>query len=267
MKALLREYNGEQFVWANVKYKDNCFMTAEDGKIVPRTDIIDLSRDNRSKYVVCGNCGELVKNTPEAIEAHWKSKSKNKNCLSCSNLREGYSKTPIQKTYTPDPNNPGKFVVQNKYSTELVCGYSYRNPVINTSEADEICKCFKCKHASYRELSDFFTINPHAFDVLPTVDMLLKKRWKLEHIYNNYMIYHHPSMTTLTACVNAKGIVSYFSTTYGGYTRRMMYSHKYDKLFFFDSNNNYNPNLPWKFTYDRKDSIVKKIKELFAEVK
>lgn len=266
MKALLREYNGEQFVWANVKYKNNCFITSDGDRIV-ENNIIDISRDSRSKYVICSVCGEMVKNTPEAIEAHWREKAKNKNCLTCAHLKEGYRNKPIKKTYSPDPNEPGKFIVQNKYSTELVCGYSWSSYPINTDDADNVCQCFKCKRAEYTVISDIFTRTPHPFEVLPTVDMLIKKRWKLDNIRADHMYYHHPVMTTLTACVNSKGIVSFFTTTCGGYTRSVMYSYKYDKLYFLDSNGHYNPNLPWKFTYDKKESVTKKIKELFVEVK
>lgn len=266
MKALLRNHQGKQFVWDKVSYEKGGFVASDGTKIV-ETNIIDISRDNRSKYVICGNCKEIIKNTPEAIEAHWKEKAKNKNCLTCKNLQESYNKTPLKKTYIANPENPGQFIITAKYITTLYCGYNWGNYTINTPEADAVCKHFACKNADMYPITDTFTTYPHPFEVLPTIDLLLAKKWKVSGSGTDYIEYHHPSTTTLKARVNSKGIVDYFilqNKRNGYYTA--MYSQKYDKLFFMNSNR-YSIGVPWNFDRTKYNAMLAKIKELFTEVK
>ena len=257
MRALLKNYKDEQLVYVNVKYEENKFFTA-DGERVIETNIIDIARDNRNQYVKCSVCGELVKNTPEAIEAHKEERAKQKNCLKCPFVREGYGKSKAKVAYSEDSNNPGKYIVKRKYSVELVCGAKYYQPKINTPEADLCCQYYACRNASMIEISDIFTKNPNMFEVLPTVDMLIQKRWKFESRSDNNVIYHHPTMTTLKARVNSKGVVIEFIIA--GYTA--MYSKKYNKLFYCGGDK-YNKTFPYGLNVNKKESAAKKIAELF----
>lgn len=262
MKVLLRNYNGEHFVCADVDYSAKGF-SLKDGTPVLETDIIEVFRDTRSKYVICDVCGELVKNTPEAIEAHWKEKANEKNCLTCSNCTENYDRRQIKKTYKPDPENHERYISTVLTSMTLSCNYSYPRQRVNTTEADAHCKYYRCKRASYNEVSDFFTKFPHPFDEFPTCDMLAQKKWKIECISGDYVYYYHPKMKTLKAIVNNKGIVDRFvvmDTSRTG-TICAMYSKKYDKLFFIRRGNYMAvcSDVP----ADRKDSCLQKIKELF----
>lgn len=257
MRALLKNYKDEQFVYVNVTYEDNRFYTAE-GERLMETNIVDVARDNRNKYVKCSACGELVKNTPESIAAHKEERAKQKNCLKCPYVREGYGKGTVKTSYAEDPNNPGKYIVKKKYSVGLCCGANYRQPTINTQEADDYCTYYACQNADMIEISDNFTKYPNMFEVLPTVDMLIQKRWKFEMLADKYMIYHHPTMTTLKAFVNSKGIVYHFNI--GGFYA--MYSKKYDKLFYCGGDK-YSTRFPYNLNDSKKVSAAAKIKELF----
>ena len=258
MRALLKNYDNEQFVYVNVCHDGKDFRTP-DGKIVVETNIVDISRDNRNNYVKCGGCGELVKNTPEEIEKHWKAKAKNKNCLTCKKLSEGYRKKDIKKTYSVDPQDPTKYIVKMKYSNELYCSNSWQSHPINTKASDECCMYYACKNATMYEIEDTFTKYPNLFEILPTVDMLIQKKWKLEVRHDDFMIYHHPTMTTLKARVNTKGIVYDFLIN-GCYLA--MYSKKYDKLFYC-GDSKYKTRFPYSLNVSKKDSAEIKIKELF----
>ena len=268
MKALIRDYDGQQFVYINVKHNGKSFVD-EKGQDIYLSSIVDVFRDNRSKYVRCSNCGELIKNTPEAIEAHWRDKANKKNCLQCNKMAETYEKTPIKKTYVPDPQNPTRYIVTNKYAVKLVCRSGYYSRTIGTDAANESCKFLACKFASYQPINDIFTEYPHPFDTLPTVDMLLQKRWKLVGFerMNNYIAYSHPSLKSLQAHVNSKGIVSYFTLKVGSRDWCFMYSKRYDKHLYFDGVTYYK-DFPYEVRNASKSaSAFAKAKELFEEEK
>lgn len=264
MQALIRDYNGEQFVYVPVKYKNKRFETAS-GEIISETNIIDVLRDNRSQYVICSYCGAMIKNTPEAIEAHIKEKEQQRDCFKCSHMKTGCSlKGSHKKTFKPDPNNPGNYIVKETWSTNCYCGFIWRSPDINSEVAEAECKYHQCRNAAMENFTDTFLKYPGLFNVLPTVDMLLQKRWKFEGISGDYIIYHHSRMTTLKAYANSKGIVSHFGIQgLSGSFYRLMYSKKYDKLFNFGGNSKYKTSLPYNLTAEKRDSALAKIKELF----
>ena len=273
MKALLRSYNGEPFVYVDVVYK-NCNFYLKDGTtIVRQKDIIDTIYDNRKNYVTCRVCGKMVKNNQESIENHWEEMAKKKDCFKCNLLLETYRETSSEsKKYKRVEKNSEQYFVTKKYKAVLRCNNSWRHqPLINTPEADETCVFYKCRNAAYDEISDHFTRYPHAFDVLPTVDMLVQKRWKYSkalnaHSANNAMLmYHHPTMTTLTTLVNSKGIVDSFELKTGNYINRMMYSKKYDKFFYIGARVYQNDPVN-HIENSRRASAEAKVKELFNEV-
>ena len=263
MKALVKDYLGQQLVYVTVKWKNGAFWD-DIGNKINYSNIIDIARDNRKNMVVCQSCGELIKNTPEAIEKHWKEKAKGKDCLTCRHMRESYSRGDGKKTIKPDPNHLGRFIVTTKYPATLYCSYTWRESRINTEEADRHCTYYACKNATQSAFTDFFLAYPHVFDMLPTVDMLLQKRWKLVNMTNGYLIYTHPRMTTLEAKVNSKGVVTEFrlNRVHQDYNARFMWSKKYDKMIFMD-NTNYLTSTPWYANNGKMQSATQKVKELF----
>ena len=264
MQALVKDYNGEQFVYVPVKFQNKNFVT-NSGEKIAETNIIDISRDNRGQYVMCSHCGALVKNTPEAIEAHRKEQENKRDCFKCGHMKTGYTSSLTRKrTFKPDPNSPGNYIIKETWSTNCYCDYIWCSPDINSEEAKTHCKYCKCRGAEMESFTDTFLKYPGLFNVLPTVDMLLQKRWKFEMISSDYILYHHPRMTTLKAYVNSKGIVAQFGITVtGGGFFRLVYSKKYDKLFWLGGNNKYKTSLPYNLTTERRDSVLAKIKELF----
>lgn len=265
MKALLVvNYNGEQLSYETVTYDPKTGFKDANGNTVWAWHILDISRDTRSKYVKCSSCGELIKNTPEAIEAHKTKQSSQKDCLSCSKAKEGYGKELIKKTYVPDPNNPGMLISTVKSRVELRCDISWKS--IYHEDSERMCKYMQCTHATYQPFSDWFTEYPHAFEVLPTVDMLLEKKWKLDHVVDGGIVYHHPRMTTLEALVNTKGVVTEFRVTglRNGSVARMRYSKKYDLCFFAGTAlRGYTLSHPYSLPDNKYESALPKIKELF----
>ena len=263
MQALLREYNGEQFVYVPVTYKKGYFYGPK-GECFSTWQVLDIFRDNRKNYVTCSNCGEMIKNTPESIEAHKEKHAKNKNCLTCKHAKEGYSGDLIKKSYVPDPNKPGNYIVTTKRSTYLVCNHSYWDYQINTEEADRHCMYYGCRNATYEPIDDFYLRYPHAFDVMPTVDILRRKRWKVRNDGSaDHVFFIHPTMKSLTACVNRKGIIEYFEVQEPNrYTYYGMYSHKYSQFFWWRGEGWRNAR-PGNLSEVKYEEAIKHIKELF----
>ena len=264
MQALVKDYNGEQFVYIPVKYTKVGFYTLKDERIY-ETNIVDISRDNRSQYVICSHCGAMIKNTPEAIEAHKAEQEKKRDCFTCKHMKTGFiSNSNRKRKFKPALNNPGNYIIKETWSTNCYCDYVWRNPDINSEEAKSHCKYCQCRHAEMTSFTDTFLKYPGLFNVLPTVDMLLQKNWKFEYIMGDYITYHHPRMTTLKAYVNSKGIVTQFcASDTTGTNYKLMYSKKYNQLFFLGGNNKYKISVPYNLIGDRRDSIFIKIKELF----
>lgn len=269
MKALLRSYNGESLVYVDVKFANNKFYFKDDKTLdyrITEWNIIDVAYDNRDKYVICSNCGKMIKNTPEAIEDHWKEEENKKNCMKCRHCIEKYPDRPFKKSYEYDPETQ-MYIATSKYTVNLVCNAAYHYRTINTALADENCIYLKCKNASKIQISDMFTEYPHAFNILPTVDMLVGKRWKFVEVerLSGHLIYCHPSMKTLKAYVNNKGIISYFQLRTGDSISTFMYSSKYDKVF-YRAGERYGKEHPWNLSESRRESAFNKVKELFDEV-
>ena len=257
MKVLMWQHNGENLVCVDLEYTKTGWKD-KDGNKVQETNIADIFRDTRKNYVICSACGKLVKNTPQDIEDHWKERASQKNCLICNELREGYRKKEIKRTYKQDPENPNKYISTYKYSVELSC--SYNGNINDENVVETYCKYLKCKNSDKYEVDDFFTKYPHAFGTLVTVDKLVENKWVHDSVYRNRIRYHHPKMSTLKADVNEKGIVCGFYLTSNSY--EAIYSEKYDKLF-FKNNGRYCIRNVFGINEDRLESYTNKIKELF----
>ena len=265
MKALLAiNHDNEQFTYESVTYEPKTGFKDAKGNVIWAWHIIDLSRDTRANYVRCGSCGALIKNTPEAIEAHKASQASKKDCLSCDRIRENYGKALIKKTYTPDPKNPGMFISTVKHRVELKCDRSWQS--IHHPDSERVCKYMQCTYANYSPFTDWFTRYPHAFEVLPTVDMLLEKKWKLDHVVDGGIVYHHSRMTTLEALVNTRGVVTEFRIAglRNGNVAKIRYSKKYDRCFFPGSTiQGYTTSQPSNLSDSKYEAALPKIKELF----
>ena len=265
MKALLTQYGTEQLVYVNVTYDAKRGFVDPDGNQIHAWKILDISRDSRLNSVVCGSCKTLVKNTPEAIEAHKQSQRDKKDCLQCSEVREMYDREFLKKSYTPDPKNPGKYISTVKNRVGLKCNSSWYD--IHDERTEHYCKYLRCTHADYTPFSDWFVQHPHAFEVLPTVDMLVQKKWKLDFVTDRCIQYSHSRMTTLKAVVNTKGVVEEFNMhgLIGNNMARMRYSKKYDQCYFSAANaiKGYVVSVPTTIPSNKYQSALSKIKELF----
>lgn len=229
MRALLRSCNGEQYVWKKVEMKNADTFSVEGGQEVCQTGIISISRDNRKKFVRCSICGEIIRNTPEAINAHKDRASTSATCFGCPYFRERNSKQ-LSAKYTLQED--GSYIVNAKKSVELVCGNSWSCPDINSQKAREVCKFRDCARAEMRAIEDAFTKYPGLFDDMITVDRVLENGFT-ERIEcaSGAVHYKLKARNHITAVVNNLNIVDYFIIVYRSHQVNVMYSKKYNKLF------------------------------------
>lgn len=229
MRALLRSCNGEQYVWKKVEMKNADTFAVEGGLEVHQTGIVSISRDNRKKFVRCSICGEIIRNTPEAINAHKDRASTSETCFGCPYFRERNDKQ-LSAKYTLQED--GSYIVNAKKSVELICGNSWSRPDINSQKAREVCKFRDCARAEMRAIEDAFTKYPSLFDDMITVDRILENGFteRTEHA-SGAIHYKLKARGHITAVVNNLNIVDYFIIDYRSHQVKVMYSKKYNKLF------------------------------------
>lgn len=268
MKVLLRQFDEKKYyVWMNAVYENGRFrIVYEDGykQNIADTDILAIKDDNRSEYVICNNCGTMIHNDPESIEAHFAEVEAKRDCFKCSSLR----RSRIRSVSAEIDNNPdGTLRVTETYNAELRCGQSYwSSPMINTDAAKEICVFFRCRKCGVHPIEDVFTKYPDLFNKHITVDVLNAKKYLPDTggMVNGYFEYDIKLRNTLKACVNKLGIVDHFVVKCRSYKYNVYYSAKYDKLFFGDYKA-YSEHLPDHMSEAKYNQIHAKISALYKE--
>lgn len=229
MKLLLRQFNDECYVWKNGSMKDETHFIV-DGKSVLQTDVISISRDNRSKFVKCSACGGILKNTEEAIKEHRLKSTTSATCMGCQYLRESNSKTKSIKYVLQDN---GKYVSTIKKEMRLLCsrGWGARYD-INSKEARDGCKYKCCIDARMDGFKDIFMEYPGIFDDMITVDCVLDagftERTKKS---NGTSLYTLKGRDNIIAIVNAINIVDSFQVSRYSHDWTIVYSKKYNEFY------------------------------------
>ena len=230
MRILLRNYNGEQYVWKKAEMKSATKFALEDGGEVRQADIVSISRDNRKKFVKCSACGEIIRNTPEAIKEHRDRASTSSTCFGCPYIRETNSKR-LSAKYTLQED--GRYVVNVKNSVKLSCRNSWDYYDINSQGARDVCRWKLCATSEMKAIEDVFTKYPCVFDDMITVDKVLDNGFTKREEYDmrNEVHYKLKARNNITAVVNKLNIVDKFVIDYRSNHYNVMYSKKYNKLF------------------------------------
>lgn len=230
MRVLLRNYNGEPYVWKKAEVKDATKFTLEDGYDVSQAEIVSISRDNRKKFVKCSACGEIIRNTPEAINEHKLRGTTSTTCFGCKYMRERGSKQ-LSVKYTLQED--GSYAANVKKSLNLVCSATWNNPDINSENAREYCRFKQCATAEMKAIEDVFTKYPGAFDDMITVDKVLDNGFteRKECSLRGEVEYKLKARNNITSVVNKLNIVNRFVLDYRNHRIIVAYSKKYDKLF------------------------------------
>lgn len=261
MRVLLRNYNGEQYVWKKAEVKDTTKFTLEDGRDVSQIDIVSISRDNRKKFVKCSACGEIIRNTPEAINEHKLRGTTSSTCFGCRYMQERNGKQ-LSVKYTLQED--GSYAASVKKKLNLICAATWNRVDINSESARECCKFKSCATAEMKVIEDVFTKYPGVFDDMITVDKILDNGFteRREYASRGATYYKLKARNNITAVVNKLNIVDYFIIDYRNHQISVMYSKKYDKLFRTDSG----VYMELKSIWFMPDTTVKNIKAKIASL-
>lgn len=193
------------------------------------TEIISIENDPRVKYVQCTKCGEVIKNTKKNIEEHLQLSQGSKGCLTCRSLYIG-DETSIKETFTK--NEDGTYTRTKKASCKLMCGYTYRNPLIDDAKARGGCRYRNCRADTIGPIDDFFIKYPGAFDDMATVDALDVGKWKVYYRgTGDDVTFKWNGRYSINVRTTNLGIIDRFVCSYRSNDHEIVYSKKYDKIF------------------------------------
>jgi hypothetical protein len=266
MKILLRKYDGKYYVWKDAIYKKDRFYVVDDyhGHVeVNLWHIIAIKDDNRKDFVVCSRCGEMIKNDPASIEAHYAAREAQRNCFNCPSLKKSINKS-LGANFAK--NDDGTYNVNETYNAYLRCGRQwYNSPTIDSKEAKKICTFYECRNGGVRPIEDIFTQYPGLFDKHVSVDVLNDKKFPYECMKTGYFEYDLKCRNTVKACVNEIGIVDHFIVKVRHHSYITFYSAKYDKLFFCLDGRNYTDLMPYDMSETKYNQAKAKISTLYKE--
>lgn len=231
MEVLLRK----NYQWVEVTFNPTTgSINNAEGKEILLIDIVSIKDDERSKYVICKNCGEIIRNTAANLEKHHNKAANSGACIKCKSLRVYHDKE-LSRKY--ELNADGTYKETVKTECKLTCtqrGYSARTD-INSADARISCKYAQCRENGVRSFEDVFSTHPEVFDKIATVDALDNSRWTLEgREADGTFVYKAHQRIRVYAIVNSMGIIDHFEYCYNRSSYRFVYSAKYNKVFWFD---------------------------------
>lgn len=230
MKILTRDF---QWVDATFNWQVGRIVKS-DGNAINESHIIAIDDDTRNKYVICSNCGKVIRNTPKAIQAHKALAETSDKCFDCPHMRER-NNVVLKNSYTPQAD--GTYILSTKQQCNLVCTRGFRTPYydINSETSQENCIYKRCATSSMTNIEDTFTRYPGAFEDMATVDAIDTSKWTLNDTSGNFYSFKASSRFNLTAYVHNTGIISHFEYVSRYTSYKFRYSKKYNQLFWFDN--------------------------------
>lgn len=258
MKILLRKHGDKYYVWKDATYENGEYYV--DGQQVVQVNILAIKGNERTKYVQCMSCGEIMVDDPAVIEKHFADKEAKKDCSKCHNRRySGQTNANVQMKLNED----GTYHVTTVFDARVFCGNSWPNKDIHHPSITDSCIFYRCRRAGVKEVSDIFMKNPSLFDKHITVDFLRSKGFVYDR-YNGSFLYDLKLRGTLKACVNEVGIVDHFLIAYKYRSYKVYYSEKYDQLFYEDGGK-YVTYVPNGVSQAKHDAVKAKITALYKE--
>lgn len=223
MKVLLRKWNDEEYTWKDAEYKNGAFYIGTSPTI--ESNIVSVIDDNRDNLVRCSACGEYFEKDSPDIEVH-KNRYKNvQTCIGCPNL---YTRAIDCNNTRFERIENGEYRKIEERVYEMYCSMGWRSYKVGTADAQNRCTHHRCATADMVPIKDIFTDYPGAFDDIVTIDKVLSVGYR-EKVANGYRL---NGRNNIAAFINTMGIVDHFILTYHNDDFRLVYSKKYDKLFY-----------------------------------
>ena len=259
MQILLRKFGSEEYVWKKATYEsERYYVTDNDGDRyhIHDTEIVAVKDNEYAGYVICQNCGALIKDTKEDIEKHYAEMEAKRNCADCGHLTFA-NKEMKSRTISADG------VVTETFIADPRCAViSYSPRTVNYAVEHRNCKFTACRKNGMRKQNSIFFKLPGVFDSAITVDTLTANKYKYDGYENDHFIYDMRSRGTIKAYVNSAGIVDYFLVSSKGNRVVYYYSEKYDKMF-YRNGYDYVEGKPYWFADNKFNEAYQKIKALY----
>ena len=217
--------------WILVKYdKSRNRLTDMHGNSICEYNIMSIKNDERTTFMKCSYCGEIVSNTPEGIAEHL---TKKQNCLKCGLVT---SSTIKELDVSYEKQDDGTYIKEQKTSCKLYCSNSWSNVEIDSPDIAHACKYQGCTKDRLTPLGGFFSKYPNAFDTVATVDAL-GDNWKYTYRAGINCMYEYKGRQRIVAVVNHMGIITQFEYSYYDNTYTFVYSAKYNKIIWINGYN------------------------------
>lgn len=262
MQILLRRYGSEEYVWKKAVYKAEKYYITDDVGYENRiydVEIVAVKDNEYSEYVICTNCGALIKNTEEDIEKHYTEMEAKRDCASCSDVTFADKKLQSRTI----ENDDGTYTVTETFIANPRCAVVTWSPrSMESAVANRICKFTACRKKGMRPQNSIFFRLPGVFDSAITVDVLNANKYKYDGVNSDYFVYDMRSRGTIKACVNSAGIVDHFIVSSKGNRVIYYYSEKYDKMF-YKNGREYIEGKPYWFIEAKFNEAYQKIKALY----
>ena len=268
MQVLLRNYDNKAYVWKNATYKNGHYYIMDNGLEIQiyEPHIVSVKGMPKNK-VMCNHCKELIDDTPEAIEAHFKKSEEKRDCLNCRYIK--FDKIGGVANRSINKDECGTYVIKEEYCAKLICRQSTwtYGPIDDERYVHRNCYHFACRRYGVNKEYDFFKKYPGAFDTAITVDHLIAKKLSSDGYSSGYFLYDMKSRGTIKACVNDSGIVECFMLEMSDCGRHyFVYSEKYDKLF-YRGGDAYKEDAPYWIKARKIEEMKTKIKKLYEGAK
>lgn len=262
MQILLRRYGSEEYVWKKAVYKSEVYyITGDYGDEyrIRDVEIVAVKDNEYAEYMICANCGALIKNTNEEIEKHYAEMEAKRDCASCSDVNFADKKLQSRTI----ENEDGTYTVTETFTARPRCAVVSWNPCsIESAVKNGRCKFIACRSTGMRPQNSIFFRLPGVFDSAITVDVLNANKYKYDGANSDYFVYDLRSRGTIKACVNSAGVVDHFIVSSKGNKVIYYYSEKYDKMF-YKNGWEYIEGKPYWFTDTKFNEAHQKIKALY----
>lgn len=263
MKVLVREYKTGvcNYVWKKVSYNDPFRYSdyyTEDGACYEPIQILKITHDYRTTgYVMCCNCGKVVKQTK--ITKHYEEQERKVNCMKCNKLKLEEIKGTRVNTLKQDGNVLSRIMFEAKCVNSPIDRYWSRYKKIKDVNKSETCKYFACRRSDTTELRrDFFCSYPNPFNNFLTENGIINNGWKYISSSNSGREYSNKN-GKLIARFDMNGILIHFCMMHRNNTYHFVYSDVYDK--FMDSEGN---EFRWgNIAETTKNNYIKQIRALY----
>ena len=246
MKILVRDYPGDtnptisvthptisvthptcNYVWKEVR-KNKPFLYenyyTKDGSHYSSINVLKISGDFRKhNYVMCGNCGDVVKR--DKLARHYEDQERNINCLKCKCLNLAQV---INVTHKLMPNG----TVVTKTTADPYCKPNYYNKYpLDRVDKPAVCLYYKCRRSDAVELwKDFHSEYPNPFKRIATENAAIAAGWRYLDTYFYGREYTNKD-GKLIAQFDTNGILVNYKVLKRSSAFMFVYSDVYDKFF------------------------------------